>query len=77
MKSNELTDTGAPVVFFQHGILSCSTTWVMNYPDVAPAFQMIRKGFDVWLGNNRGTTFSRNHTKFNPDKDSEYWEFSF
>ena len=34
--------------------------------------------FKVWLGNNRGTThYSRNHTYLNPDKDKEFWEYSF
>ena len=75
--SDKYTEKGSPVVFFQHGLLSCSTTWVINYPDLAPAFQMIRNGYEVWLGNNRGTTFSRNHTSLDPDKDDRFWEFSF
>ena len=38
IRSQKFTEAGAPVVFFQHGILSCSTTWVINYSDIAPAF---------------------------------------
>jgi hypothetical protein len=57
--------------------MGCATTWVINYPDVAPAFKMVRNGFDVWLGNNRGTTFSRKHTSLDPNKDNKFWEFSF
>jgi lysosomal acid lipase/cholesteryl ester hydrolase len=38
---------------------------------------MARNGFDVWLGNNRGTTFSRNHTYMDPDREKKFWEFSF
>lgn len=53
------------------------TTWVIHYPDVAPAFQMVREGYDVWLGNNRGTTFARKHKYFDPDHSKMYWEFSF
>lgn len=77
IKSQEFTEPGAPVVFFQHGLLSCATTWVIHYPDIAPAFQMVRNGYDVWLGNNRGTTFSRAHVSLNPDKDRAYWQYSF
>lgn len=38
---------------------------------------MVRNGYDVWLGNNRGTTFSRKHTVLNPDKDRKFWDYSF
>ena len=61
----------------QHGLLSSSTTWVINYPEIAPAFQMVKNGFDVWLGNNRGNSFSRKHKKLDPDTNTKFWEFSF
>jgi lysosomal acid lipase/cholesteryl ester hydrolase len=31
-------------------------------------------GYDVWLGNHRGTKFGRNHKTLDPNKDSIYWE---
>ena len=34
-------------------------------------------GYDVWLGNSRGNKHSRRHTKYNPDKDKLFWEFTF
>ena len=49
----------------------------MNDEDKAPAFMLANKGYDVWLGNSRGNKHSRNHTKYNPDKNKEFWEFTF
>ena len=40
-----------PVVFMQHGLLDSADCWVMHYPELAPAFKLVRNGFDVWLGN--------------------------
>lgn len=33
-------------------------------------------GYDVWLGNARGNSWSRNHTKLDPD-EKNFWNFSF
>ena len=49
----------------------------MNDPDKAPAFRLAEAGYDVWLGNNRGTTFSRKHEAFDAKKDRNFWDFSF
>jgi len=61
------TKEGANVVFMQHGIVDSADCCVMNHPEEAPALVLAREGFDVWLGNSRGTRFSRKHTSLNPD----------
>jgi len=44
----------------------------------SPAFLAASQGYDVWLGNGRGNSYSRKHLKWDPDKDkSEYWNFSW
>jgi pimeloyl-ACP methyl ester carboxylesterase len=67
---------GRPVLL-QHGLLDASVTWVMNFPDQSLAFMLADVGYDVWLGNVRGNYYSRAHTKYNPDHDIEFWDFSW
>ena len=72
------TNTSKPPVLFQHGILDSANCWIVNYADVAPAFVAARAGYDVWLGNSRGNTFSRAHTTYDPDKnEKKFWDFSW
>jgi len=40
----------------------------------------VRDGYDVWLGNSRGSTYSRDHVTYDPDKGKDrdkYWAFSW
>jgi lysosomal acid lipase/cholesteryl ester hydrolase len=69
-----------PVIFLQHGILDSADTWIMHFEDRAPAFMLANQGYDVWLGNSRGTKHSREHQTLDPDGREDrtaYWDFSF
>ena len=45
----------------------------MNEPELSPGFIMAENGYDVWLGNNRGTRFGAYNTKLD-SKSFEFWE---
>jgi lysosomal acid lipase/cholesteryl ester hydrolase len=67
-----------PSVLLQHGILDSGNAWVMNYDTVSPAFVTARGGYDVWLGNSRGNTYSDKHVSLDKDKnEAKYWAFDW
>jgi lysosomal acid lipase/cholesteryl ester hydrolase len=66
----------APVVFLQHGLLGSAEYWC-NHGELSPAFVLARAGYDVWLGNSRGSKYSRRHVSLNPNKDVDFWKFSW
>ncbi|XP_032664161.1 lipase 3-like [Odontomachus brunneus] len=69
------TSSKVPVLLF-HGLLSSSADWVLLGSHNALAYVLCDNGFDVWLGNARGNSYSRNH-KYYSVKDSEFWNFSW
>ncbi|XP_022910211.1 lipase 3-like [Onthophagus taurus] len=65
-----------PPVLIMHGLLSSGADFVSLGPEKAIGFLLADLGYDVWLGNARGTTYSRNHTTLNPD-EKDFWMFSW
>ena len=79
------------VVVLQHGLLASSADFILNSPGEGPkifkelssryvgknlGFTLSRLGYDVWLGNVRGNTYCRNHTKLLPT-NRKFWDFTW
>ncbi|XP_074108237.1 lipase 3-like isoform X1 [Cotesia typhae] len=67
---------GAKPIFLQHGLLGSSADWIIPGKGNSLAYLLSDAGYDVWLGNIRGNTYSRAHINLSP-QDSQFWNFSF
>ncbi|XP_023946660.2 lipase 1-like [Bicyclus anynana] len=71
-----LPGKGRIPVLLVHGFMDTSDTFLIR-GNTSLAIYLANKGYDVWLANTRGNRYSRRHKTLNPDKDSEFWKFSF
>jgi len=64
------------VVILQHGLLDTSATWVINSASQSLGFILADEGYDVWLPNVRGNTYSMGSANWDPT-DPQFWDFSW
>ncbi|XP_050355918.1 lipase 1-like [Nymphalis io] len=65
-----------PPVLLMHGLLQSSDAWLDAGPKAGLAYLISDECYDLWVGNQRGNYYSRQHNHLDPDKDPEFWQFS-
>ena len=66
----------ARVVYMHHGLLTNSELFVLGETtDKCLPFLLVDRGYDVWLGNNRGNKYSRKHLLLS-STDEKFWNYS-
>ncbi|KAI9715094.1 MAG: hypothetical protein M1812_006212 [Candelaria pacifica] len=64
------------VVYLHHGLLMNSEVWVcLTEEQRCLPFMLVERGYDVWLGNNRGNKYSKKSTRSSPTS-IRFWDFS-
>lgn len=59
-----------------HGLECSSSAFVVSGPNVSLAYELSDRGYDVYIGNARGNTYSRKHRKLMPS-DPNFWLFDW
>ncbi len=55
-----------------HGLACSSDVFILNEENMSPAFILANQDYDIWIPNNRGNTYSRNHINIITN-DKKYW----
>ncbi|PRP82404.1 hypothetical protein PROFUN_10180 [Planoprotostelium fungivorum] len=72
IKGPDNGNTSRPVVLLMHGLLDDCATWVINLPSQSLGFLLADAGYDVWMGNVRGNSYSMGHQYYN-QQNEDYW----
>ncbi|XP_014213302.1 lipase 3-like [Copidosoma floridanum] len=67
---------GSVPVLLQHGLLGCAEEWLIAGAGKSLPHILNYQGYDVWLGNIRGSTLSRKHQTLSTS-DPQFWNFTW
>ncbi len=62
-------------ILLMHALLDSSYAYICQDREHSLGYILADEGYDVWFGNVRGNTWSKNHTRLSVN-DQEFWDFS-
>ncbi|EPS65045.1 hypothetical protein M569_09735, partial [Genlisea aurea] len=65
----------SPVLLI-HGLFTGGDCWFLDSQEQSLGFILANRGFEVWVGNVRGTRWSQGHTSLSV-KDKKFWDWSW
>ena len=76
IKSSASFKNRHPPVLIMHGLFMDAAQWLQRQSkdggDLPWMLQLADQGYDVWMGNSRGTEYSMKHLDFDAKVDDEY-----
>lgn len=64
-------------ILLMHGIMDSSDLWILAGPSLGLGYVLADNCYDVWVANHRGNSYSRHHVRLDPNKDIDYWNYTF
>ncbi|OVA01411.1 Alpha/beta hydrolase fold-1 [Macleaya cordata] len=75
-RSGDIEVNPGPPILLQHGLFQGGDAWFLNSEEQSLGFILADQGFDVWVGNVRGTRWSHGHISLS-ENDKEFWDWSW